>query len=382
MPAESRRDYYEVLGVPRDADADAIKRAYRKAALQWHPDRNPGKPEAGERFKEIAQAYQVLSDAGKRQRYDRWGHDGVEPGPSMGAGAGHEGFVSPEDLFESFFGGRGMFEEVFGGRGGGFRGRRGAHLVAAVEVTFNEMARGVEKTLRVRRRDRCDPCHGSGAKPGTSPARCQTCGGAGAVQRSTGFFSLQTTCPRCHGKGTVVKDACTRCKGEGRVVAEHEITIRIPAGIEDGTRLRVGGEGEGGEDGGAAGDLYVEVHVRPHTLFERDGPDVFCEVPVSFARAALGGDVEVPTLQGRSTLRVPPGTQGGQVLRMKGLGIPDPHGGRGRGDQLVRVLVEVPKRPTKREAELLRELEALQEEHPGEARKSFLDKVRDLFNGK
>ena len=370
--AESRRDYYEVLGVPRDADEEAVKRAYRKAALQWHPDRNPGN----------ARAYQVLSDGEKRRRYDQYGHAGVEAAPA-GRGGFEGGFVSPEDLFASFFGGGGAFEEFFGGGGGGgFRSQRGAHLVASVEVSFEEMARGMERTLRVRRRDRCDACRGSGAKVGTAPSSCQTCGGSGAVQRSAGFFALRTTCPRCRGRGTVVRDPCPACRGEGRVTGEHEITIRIPAGIEDGTRLRVAGEGEAGEEGGPHGDLYVEVRVRPHPFFEREGPDVYCVVPVSFARAALGGDVEVPTLQGKSMLKVPRGTQGGQVLRMRGLGIPDPRGRGGRGDQLVRVVVEVPQKLTKRETELLRELETLQEEHPGEARRSFLGNLKDLFNGK
>jgi molecular chaperone DnaJ len=376
----SRRDFYEVLGVPRHADADAVKSAYRKAAMKSHPDRNPGDAGAAERFKEIAEAYQVLSDPGKRAAYDRYGHDGLQQGPGPGGPGGGEGFVSPEDLFASFFGGSGVFEGLFGGGGGG-RGGRGAHLVAAVEIPFEEMAKGVEKTLAVRRRDRCGKCRGSGAKAGTSPTACGTCGGAGAVQRSAGFFSLRSTCPRCHGRGTVVKDPCPGCRGEGRVQGEHSITLRVPAGVEDGTRLRVAGEGDAGEEGGPSGDLFVEIHVRPHPLFEREGPDVFCEVPISFARAALGGEVEVPTLRGKSTLKVPAGTQGGQVLRMRGLGIPDPRGRGGRGDQLVRVVVEVPRRLSKREAELVRELEGLQESHPGEARRSFLDTLRSLFDG-
>lgn len=378
---DSRRDFYEVLDVPRDANEDAVKKAYRKAALKWHPDRNPGNGEAGERFKEVAEAYQVLGDASKRQAYDRYGHAGVQQGQGPGGAQGFEGGVSPEDLFASFFGGGGgVFEEMFGG--GGHASGRGAHLVVAKEVSFEEMARGSEQTIHLRRRDRCGTCQGSGAKAGTKPSSCQTCGGSGAVQRSAGFFSLRTTCPRCRGRGNVVKEHCPPCRGEGRVQGEHEITIRVPAGIEDGTRLRVSGEGEAGEEGGPAGDLYVEVHVRPHSLFEREGADVYCLVPVSFARAALGGDVDVPTLQGKSTLKVPAGTQSGQMLRMRGLGIPDPRGRGARGDQLVRVVVEVPKKLAKRETELLRELEGLQEAHPGEARKSFLDKLKNLFNGK
>jgi molecular chaperone DnaJ len=373
------RDFYEVLGVPRDAGDDAIKSAYRKAALQWHPDRNPGKPEAGERFKEIARAYQVLSDPEKRRIYDRHGHDGLEQGPAPGGRGGFGGYATPEDLFSSIFGG-GAFEELFGGGGGG-RAGRGAHLAAVLEIPFEDMARGAERTLKVRRRDRCGKCNGSGAKTGTSPAKCSTCGGSGAIQRSAGFFALRTTCPRCRGRGTVVKDPCPGCHGDGRVEGQHEIRIRIPAGIEDGTRLRVAGEGDAGEEGGPSGDLFVEVTVQPHPFFGREGPHVYCEVPISFARAALGGDVEVPTLRGKSSLKVPAGTQGGQVLRMRGLGIPDPTGRGGVGDMLVRVVVEVPKKPTKRETELLRELEALQDAHPGEARKSFLDNLKRLFQG-
>jgi molecular chaperone DnaJ len=382
--AGNPRDYYEVLGVPRDADADAVKKAYRKAALRWHPDRNPGDSGAAERFKEVAEAYQVLGDAKKREAYDRFGHAGVQQGfPGGGAQGFDGGFVSPEDLFASFFGGAGggVFEELFGGGRGGPGTRRGAHLVAGIEISFEEMAHGVSRTLDLRRRDRCGECSGSGAKPGTAPTTCPGCGGAGAVQRSAGFFALRTTCPRCRGKGTIVKTPCPRCRGDGRVEGRHEITIRVPAGIEDGTRLRVAGEGEAGEEGGPRGDLYVEVRVRPHPLFGREGPHVYCEVPVTYARAALGGEVEVPTLRGRSTLQVPHGTASGQVLRMRGLGIPDPHGGGGRGDQLVRIVVEVPRRVSKRETEILRELEAWQEAHPGEARRSFLDKLKDLFHG-
>ena len=384
MSEHGRRDYYEVLGAPRDAEADAVKKAYRKAALQFHPDRNQGNPEASGKFKEVAEAYQVLSDPEKRAMYDRYGHAGVQHGAA--GPQGFEGFVSPEDLFASFFGGgggggggAGIFGDLFGGAGG-YQHQRGAHLVAGVDVSFEEMARGVERTLRLRRRDRCGACRGSGAKPGTKPVTCNGCGGSGAVQRSAGFFALRTTCPRCRGRGSVIKDACKECHGEGRLQGEHEITLRIPAGIEDGTRLRVSGEGEAGEDGGPSGDLYVEVRVRPHDFFEREGPDVLCQVPISFARAALGGEVDVPTLKGKSTLKVPEGTHSGQVLRMRGLGIPDPRGRGGRGDMLVRVVVEVPRKLSKRERELVELLDREQEAHPGEERRSFLDRLKGLFN--
>ncbi len=372
------RDYYEVLGIPRDADADAVKKAYRRAALRWHPDRNREDPSASDRFKEVSEAYQVLSDTEKRAAYDRYGHEGLRAGASQGAAGG---FRSPEDMFSSFFGGGGsIFDDLFGG-GGRAGQRRGAHLMAEVAVSFEEMARGAERTLHLRRRDPCEKCGATGAKPGSSPQVCVGCGGMGVVQRSAGFFSLQATCPTCGGRGRVIRDPCAGCSGSGRAARDHEITLRIPAGIEDGTRLRVSGEGEAGETGAPPGDLFVEVHVRPHPFFERDGADLLCEVPVSFARAALGGSVEVPTLEGKSELRVPRGTQPGQVLRMRGLGMPDPRGRGGRGDELVRIVVEVPARLTKREEELLRELEGVQESNPGSARKTFLDKLKDLFNG-
>ncbi|MHC4924979.1 MAG: molecular chaperone DnaJ [Planctomycetota bacterium] len=389
--ADNHRDYYEVLGVPRDAAPDVIKKAYRKAALKHHPDRNQGNEEAAEKFKEVAEAYQVLSDEEKRSVYDRYGHDGVRAAAQGGMGGGpggFGGFASAEDVFAQFFGGGAaggggfgsLFEEMLGGgRGGGVR--RGAHLAVEVTLEFEEMAAGAEKTLVVRRREPCDPCKGSGAKPGTSPVTCDLCRGSGAVQQSAGFFSLRTTCPRCHGNGQTISDPCGTCRGSGKEVKERELTLRIPAGIEEGTRLRVAGEGEPGDNGAPPGDLYCEVHVRSHAVFDRDGAHIFCEVPIPYSRAALGGEIDVPTLKGKNTLKVPRGTQSGQVLRMKGQGIPDPHTRGRRGDQLVRVIVEVPQKLTEREEELLRELAGIEEANPGRARKSFLDKLKDLFNG-
>ncbi len=381
MPVD-RRDYYEVLGVPRDAAEEVLKRAYRKAALRWHPDRNPGNPEAAGRFKEAAEAYQVLTDPQKRPLYDKYGHAGVGVGAGGASGGpGGEafaGFRSPDDVFEALFGGRGgVFEEFFG-RPGRPGPERGAHLVCELDVSFEEMARGSEKAIRVRRREACGTCRGSGAKPGTSASACAACGGSGAVTRSQGFFSLRMACPRCGGQGRVVKSPCGDCRGSGRVERDREITVVVPAGVEDGARLRLAGQGEAGESGAPPGDLFCEVRVRPHPVFERDGLDLRCEVPISFSRAALGGEVEVPTLEGLSRLRIPRGAQSGQVLRMRGLGLPDPRG-RGRGDALVRVVVEVPQRLSRREEEILHQLEGVQEANPGSARKSFLDRLKELF---
>jgi molecular chaperone DnaJ len=375
--ATDRRDFYEVLGVPRDADADAVKKAYRRAALKWHPDRNAGDPSAAEKFKEVAEAYEVLSDADKRARYDRHGHAGVNPGAAPGGGG-----RSPEEVFSAFedmFPG-GIFGELFGGGGGGRRGpRRGAHLVVGETVTFEEMAKGAERTVAYRRREACAECAGSGARKGTKPTACPTCDGRGAVQRSAGFFTMRTPCHRCGGRGSVVANPCKPCGGEGRVERERRLTVRVPAGVEDGVQLRVPGEGEPGDAGAPPGDLLVEIRVRPHAFFRRDGRDVLCEVPVSFPRAALGGTVEVPTLDGKTELKVPRGTQGGQVLRMRGLGMPDMYGRGGRGDQLVRIVVEVPRAPTRRQEELLRELDSLEEQNPSTARRSFLDTLKEMF---
>jgi len=378
------RDYYEVLGVDRGATQDEIKKAYKKLAFKYHPDRNPDDAEAEEKFKELGNAYEVLSNAELRERYDRFGHEGL-------SGAGFQGFASAEDVQRAFGdifgdlfgGGGGIFGQLFGFGGGGSRQRgprRGVSLKLDLVIEFEEMAAGVEKTIELARHDSCGDCKGTGAKAGTKPSTCPGCGGAGQVFRSAGAFSLRQGCPRCGGTGQVITDPCAACKGEGQVPARKTITLRIPAGIEDGERLRVSGQGEPGEWGGPRGDLYVDVHVRPHPVFQREGPHVLCELPITFSQAALGADVEVPTLKGPHRLKVPKGTQSGEILRMRGMGMADPRTGR-PGDQLVQLIVEVPRKLTKKQEQLLREL-AGHEDTPGTARKrgffeSLLRRLRE-----
>jgi len=374
-----KRDYYEVLGVPKNADAEAIKRAYRKIALRWHPDKNPGNKEAEERFKEAAEAYEVLSDPEKRAAYDRFGHQGV--------GGRARQFGSFEDIFSAFgdiFGGGAggsIFDEFFGGGRGrrGTAGRgQGAHLKVDLEVRLEEVFSGAKKSIEIVREETCSRCRGDGARPGTAPVRCRDCGGRGEIVRSQGFFAMRSTCPRCHGRGEVVEEPCPDCGGTGRRPQRRQITVTIPPGVEDGTQLRVPGEGEAGHRGGPRGDLFCEVHVLPHELFRRSGDDIILEVPIGFAQAALGAEIEVPTLKGKSLLTIPRGTASGTMLRMRGMGLPRLDG-YGVGDQLVRVVVEVPSRLTKEQEELLRRFAALEEQNVGSKRRSFLEKMRELF---
>jgi len=378
--ASEKRDYYEVLGVPKNAESDAIKRAYRKIALRWHPDKNPGNREAEEKFKEAAEAYEVLSDTDKRAAYDRFGHAGV------GGGGGQ--FHSMEDIFRAFGdifgGGRGgggsIFDDLFGG-GATARGRRearGAHLKVDLEISLEEVRTGCKKTIEIKRNEACPDCRGSGARPGTTPSRCPDCGGRGYIVRSQGFFAMRSTCPRCHGRGEWIDSPCKRCSGSGRVPQAREVTVSIPAGIEDGMQLRLSGEGEAGPVGGHRGDLFCEIQVRPHRLFKRQGDDVVLEVPIGYAEAVLGTEIEVPTLQGRSTLKIPGGTQPGTLLRMRGLGLPRLDG-YGVGNQVVRVAIEVPTRPTKEQVELLTKYAELEKKQVGTRQKGFWDTVREIF---
>ncbi|GIW70467.1 MAG: chaperone protein DnaJ [Planctomycetota bacterium] len=377
--ATEKRDYYEVLGVPRNATPQELKKAYRRIALATHPDRNPGDKEAEARFKEAAEAYEVLSDPEKRARYDRFGHEGLRA-----AGAAPD-FSSFESIFEAFgdiFGGG--FEGIFG-FGAGRRGRRraarpGANLKVELTLDFLEAAQGCEKVITIRRGEPCDRCGGGGAAPGSSPRACGTCGGRGEITRTQGFFALRTTCPVCAGQGQVIDEPCRGCGGSGLVEAEREIQIRVPPGVEDGTRMRLAGEGEAGPHGGPRGDLYVFVSVRPHELFERHGDDIVCEVPITFAQAALGARIRVPTLEGSEEIEVPPGTQSHTVVRLAGRGIPHLRG-YGRGDQLVRLVVEVPRRLSKRQEELVRELAALDDSEVSPRRRSFLEKIKAFFEG-
>lgn len=378
-PVSDKRDYYEVLGVPKNAPPEEIKKAYRRIALKYHPDKNPGDKEAEEIFKEAAEAYEILSDKEKRAQYDRFGHKGVGGAPHFG---------SVEDIFSAFgdiFGGRGgsIFEQIFEGFAGGRGGQRaqrgrGAHLKVDLEISLQDVADGVKRTIQIQRSEPCDECHGSGAQPGTSPVRCSQCGGRGFVAVQQGFFAMRSTCPACRGAGEVIERPCRPCAGSGRVPKAREVTVTIPPGVEDGMQLRLSGEGEAGPHGGGRGDLFVEVHVKEHPLFRRSGEDVLLDLPVGFAQAALGAEIEVPTLKGKSQLKIPKGTQSGTTLRMRGQGLPRLDG-YGVGNQLVRVLVEVPTKLTAEQNELLRKYAALEQQNVGARQKGFWDKVKELF---
>ena len=376
----AKRDLYEVLGVNRDATEDELKKAYRKLAMKFHPDRNPDNKEAEEKFKEGKEAYEILTDANKRAAYDRYGHEGVNP--SMGGGGGGQGFDGFADAFGDIFG------DIFGGGGGGGgRGRsnvyRGADLRYNLEISLEEAARGAEKTIRIPAQEECEPCHGTGAKPGTQPKTCPTCGGAGQVRIQQGFFSIQQTCPKCHGSGRIIPEPCTSCGGAGRVKRQKTLEVKIPAGIDNGMRLRHGGQGEPGVNGGPAGDLYVEIHIKQHAVFQRDGDDLHCEMPISFTTAALGGEIEIPTLDGAANIRIPAETQSAKVFRLRGKGIRNVRS-HAPGDLMVHVIVETPVKLTDRQKELLREFGDIAssnaERHNPKA-KSWMDKVKDFFSG-
>jgi molecular chaperone DnaJ len=372
----AKRDYYEVLGVAKNASKADLKKAYHKLALKYHPDRNPGDTAAEASFKEAAEAYGVLNDDDKRRQYDQFGH--------AGNGFGGAGFNNVDDIFSAFseiFGGSSVFSDFFGGssRTRTARGRRGASLRCAIELDFADPVEPIDKTISLRRAETCEECTGSGAKKGTAPSQCPQCQGAGVVMTSAGFFSMRSTCPRCHGRGEVITEPCPKCQGSGRTMKEREITIKIPAGIEDGMTLRVAGEGEAGEQGGPRGDLLCEVHIKPHPLFKRAGADVYLELPIGFAQAALGAKIEVPTLRGRKELKISAGTQAGHVERMKGEGFPKLDG-YGKGEQLVEMVVEVPQKLTKEQERILREFAETEEKNISPERSSFLEKVKKLFS--
>lgn len=376
MPATQKRDYYDVLGVSKTASADEIKRAYRKLAMQHHPDRasDADKPKAEAAFREAAEAYEVLSDETKRARYDQFGHAGV-------AGQAHDySHANADDIMS-------MFDELFQGFGGfGRRGgqasrpTRGYDLETQVELSLNEVATGTEKTIEFERAETCGKCNGSGAKPGTSPIVCPQCGGQGRVAQAGlgGMFRMVTTCPQCRGKGNIVREKCPDCHGQGRVPKKRVVTVKIPAGVQEGQAVRIAGEGEPGEGNSPPGDLHCYIVVKPHPIFQRHGNDVICQIPISFTQAALGGEIDVPTLKGTEKLEIPTGTQHGEVFKLKGKGLPDLRSYR-TGDEVVQVVIEIPKKLTERQRELLEEFAGTEENSVMPAKKGFFDKVKSMF---
>jgi molecular chaperone DnaJ len=375
----AKKDYYEVLGVKRDASEDELKKAYRKLAMKWHPDRNPDNPKAEEHFKEAKEAYEILTDSQKRAAYDQFGHAGVDPsaGGAAGAGAGFGGFG---DAFGDIFG------DSFGGAGGGGgRGRstvyRGADLRYNLEISLEEAARGTETRIRIPAMEECETCHGSGAKPGTKPTTCTTCSGHGQVRMQQGFFSIQQTCPRCQGTGKMVANPCGTCSGSGRVKKHKTLAVKIPAGVDEGDRIRLSGEGEAGVNGGPTGDLYVVIQIKQHSVFTRDHNDLHCEMPISFTTAALGGEIEIPTLDGYAKIKIPAETQSGKVFRLRGKGIKGVRS-TAHGDLMCHVIVETPVSLTSRQKELLQEFESISNKdsarHNPRA-KSWMDRVKEFF---
>jgi molecular chaperone DnaJ len=376
MPSATKRDYYEVLGVARGAADDDLKKAYRRLAIQLHPDRNPGNKQAEERFKEVNEAYQVLSDPERRSQYDRFGHSAFQGPQGQGPFGGFDFSQGFEEVFSDIFG------DFFGtGRGRArSRSRRGDDLRYDLEVEFEEAARGTEKVVRFQRLTLCESCNGTRARGGSTGARqCPNCRGSGQVRTQQGFFSISTTCSQCRGEGTIISDPCPKCQGQGRLRKQESLSVRIPPGVDNGSRLKLRGEGEAGYGGGTPGDLYVIIHVKEHSLFVRQENHIVIEVPISFPQAALGCDIEVPTLEGKVNLKVPSGTQSGKVLRLKGKGIIDLLG-YGRGDQLIRVVVETPRSLTARQRELLEEFAKLDGKavnHP--LSKGFVDQIKKMF---
>src|SRR5947209_6730138 len=374
MPTE-KRDYYEVLAVPRTATEDEVKRAYRKLAVKYHPDKNPNDAHAEEKFKELGEAYDILMDGEKRAAYDRFGHAAF----SQGGGGFRGNFHDPFDIFrEVFGGGGGIFETFFGGGVSSEDGQRGSDLRYDMQISLEEAAVGAEKEIEVRKLDRCGKCNGSGAEPGSRTINCPTCGGRGQVISARGFFQVSQTCPRCRGLGEILEKPCQQCQGEGRVEKPTRIKLSVPAGIATGSRLRSTGNGEAGIRGGPHGDLYVVIHIKEHKIFQRDGDDLFCEVPIAFSTAALGGEIAVPTLQGKASLKVPAGTQTGQMFKFRGKGMINING-RSHGDLLVRVIVEVPTKLDAQQRQKLEEFASLCGDENTPLRKSFFERAKEFF---
>ncbi len=365
----AKRDYYEILGVERSADEREIKKAYKRLAMKYHPDRNPDNPESEEKFKEAKEAYEILSDAQKRAAYDKFGHAGVDPNQAGPGGFG--GGADFGDVFGDIFG------DIFGGGRRSQRAARGADLRYNMELTLEEAVRGVSKEIKVPTLVECDECHGSGARTGTSAQTCPTCHGSGQVQMRQGFFAVTQACPHCHGKGKIITDPCRKCHGDGRVQKTKTLSVKIPAGVDTGDRIRLAGEGEAGEFGAPAGDLYVQVHVKDHPIFVRDGNNLYCEIPISFTTAALGGEVAVPTLDGRLMLKIPAETQSGRMFRLRGKGVRSLRSGA-EGDLLCKAVVETPVKLSDEQKELLKQLE---DSLNGSGVKTHKPKAEGFFEG-
>ncbi|MEM9160454.1 MAG: molecular chaperone DnaJ [Verrucomicrobiota bacterium] len=378
-----KEDYYELLGVSKQATQDELKKAYRKMAVKYHPDKNPGNKEAEENFKKVSEAYEVLKDEQKRAAYDRYGHAAFSNGAGGGGGGAGGPFHDPFDIFSEVFGGGGggsIFEEFFGGgRSGGSGGaQRGSDLRYDLEIELEDAAKGLEREISFRKPVVCSRCSGDGAEPGSNISTCHTCNGTGQVTASKGFFSVRQTCPTCRGTGKVIEKACTRCGGEGRVNETTKIKVKIPAGVDTGSKLRSAGNGEAGVGGGPAGDLYIVVHVKDHEIFDRQDENLYCEIPIKFTLATLGGTIEVPTLSGKASLKIPTGTQSGTTFRLKGKGLPSLRGGY-YGDQMVRVRVEVPTSLTSEQREKLEEFALVSGDADEPVGKSFFEKAKKFF---
>jgi len=377
-----KRDYYEVLGIQKGASEDEIKKAYRKMAKKYHPDLNPGDAAAEENFKQVNEAYEVLSDAQKKARYDQYGHAGVDPNYGAGGAGGYGGFTDMDfdigDIFSSFFGGGG------GRRANPNAPRRGSDAAATVVLSFEESAKGCKKQVEINLVESCTECGGSGAQKGTSPKTCPNCGGSGQVRRQQrtpfGVMQTQAACDRCHGSGRIIETPCSHCHGSGRVTNRRTIGVNIPAGINDGQSIMIRGKGNAGQNGGPAGDLQVRISVRPHPLFERRGNDIYCDLPLTYVQAALGAEVQVPTLDGKEPFTIKEGTQPGELLRLKGKGFPDLQGRR-MGDLVFRVTIEVPRNLNHEQKELLRKFDSSTSDKNYQRRKGFFDKLKDLFGG-
>ncbi len=374
-----KEDYYNVLGVERNASQDDVKRAYRKLALKYHPDKNQGNKQAEEKFKVAAEAYEVISDPDKRRRYDQYGHEGLRGGDARGFGNFEDIFDAFGDIFGGGGGGGSIFEDFFGGGGRRQAEQRGASLRCDIAIDFKDVATGIEKTIEITKRDFCEECRGTGARKGTSPVSCPYCKGKGEIHQRQGFFTIRTTCPKCQGNGKIIETPCGKCSGHGVYPKKSNIKVQVPSGIEDGSRLRVTGQGESGANGAHPGDLYCDIHIKPHSIFKRHDYDIICEFPITFTQAALGSEIEVPTILGKMRkVRIPAGMQSDDIISVKGEGFPHVRG-FGVGNMLVHVVVETPTKLTPRQEELLREFAESEHKNVTPKTKSFFQKVKKLF---